>query len=451
MPVQSLRSTPTNTVTIKDLIAIIRLPFRKDRELYRSIHQILGFYPHDIRPYREALMHKSAAARGERGQRINNERLEFLGDAVLDAVVGDIVFRHFPNKSEGFMTNTRSKIVQRETLNRIAIEMELDRLIQSNGHARSAHNSYMCGNAFEALVGAVYLDRGYSYCMQFMEKQILKRLVDIDKVAYKEVNFKSKLLEWSQKNRIKMEFVLVEEGKEEGKNPTFVTRVMIEGINCGIGKGYSKKESQQEAAKEALMQMRRQKSLERSVFDAKGKRTAMEEQPIALLPEVPMTEEKTEVKENKPRQQERRAKKQQKKVDQQSQAEPVAKPEAEPAKQEQKQSTAEQKSQDKAGEKPAEKQKRNRRKPAKKVDAQPDQQPAVDTQDNAAEEAPQTTSNEEKAPRRRRPARRRPAKGSAEATPQDGVEIDFSSVSMREKTRDEIIAEAEAQAFGPAE
>ena len=188
---------------LNDLIDRIRLPFRKDKELYLSLYNVIGFYPHDISHYKLALMHKSVMHRNKKGKPLNNERLEFLGDAILDATVGDIVYRHFPGKREGFLTNTRSKLVQRETLNRLANEMGINRLIMSSGRS-SSHNSYMGGNAFEALVGAIYLDRGYDACMRFIERRILGKMINIDRVAYKEVNFKSKLIEWCQKNRIKM-------------------------------------------------------------------------------------------------------------------------------------------------------------------------------------------------------------------------------------------------------
>ena len=125
---------------IKDLIDRVKLPFRKEKELYSSLYEIIGFYPRNISYYKQALLHKSMARRNEKGKPMNNERLEFLGDAVLDAVVGDIVFRHFEGKREGFLTNTRSKIVQRETLGRLAQEMGIINLIKSNGHT-SSHNS----------------------------------------------------------------------------------------------------------------------------------------------------------------------------------------------------------------------------------------------------------------------------------------------------------------------
>ena len=198
---------------LSNFIDRIKLLFRKDKELYLSLYEIIGFYPHNIELYKTALLHKSIARRNEKGKPVNNERLEFLGDAILDAVAGDIGFQHFPGKREGFLTNTRSKLVQRETLNKLAQEMGINQLILSNGRS-SSHNSYMGGNAFEALVGAIYLDRGYNACMRFMKKRILAQMINIDKVAYKEVNFKSKLIEWSQKNRVNMDFKSLEEKKD---------------------------------------------------------------------------------------------------------------------------------------------------------------------------------------------------------------------------------------------
>ena len=143
---------------LNNLIDRIKLSFRKDKELYSSLYAILGFYPRHIDNYKMALMHKSIMHRNSKGKPVNNERLEFLGDAILDAIVGDIVYHHFPGKREGFLTNTRSKLVQRDTLNKLSQEMGIDQLILSNGHSAS-HNSYLGGNAFEALVGAIYLDK----------------------------------------------------------------------------------------------------------------------------------------------------------------------------------------------------------------------------------------------------------------------------------------------------
>ena len=268
----------------------LRLPFRKEKELFSSLYSILGFYPQNIEYYKMALMHKSVAKRNAKGKPVNNERLEFLGDAILDAVVGDIVYRHFEGKREGFLTNTRSKLVQRDTLNKLAQEMGINQLILSAGH-NNTHNSYVGGNAFEALVGAIYLDRGYNYCMKFMQKQILQKLINIDKVAYKEVNFKSKLIEWTQKNKVRLDFKLISQGKDNTGSPTFNYKTLIEGLEGASGLGYSKKESQQNAAKETLQRLKREPQFIDAVFEAKGNRTKMEESPILNVPD---TEEKND-------------------------------------------------------------------------------------------------------------------------------------------------------------
>lgn len=221
-------------------------------------------------------MHKSVARRNDKGKPVNNERLEFLGDAILDAIVGDIVYARFPGKREGFLTNTRSKIVQRETLNRLANDLGITKLILSSGHSQS-HNSYLGGNAFEALVGALYLDHGYTACMKFMQRQILGDLINIDKLAYKEVNFKSKLIEWTQKHKVCLEFKPLSFGKDKEGSPTFSFQVVLEGIACGEGNGYSKKESQQEAAKVTLQRIRKEAKFADKIFAAKKQRIALEE------------------------------------------------------------------------------------------------------------------------------------------------------------------------------
>lgn len=274
---------------LRNMISRVRLPFQKEKELYLSLHKVLGFYPNHIGYYKQALMHKSVVAR-EKGKRINNERLEFLGDSILGAVVSDIVYKHFERKGEGFLTNTRSKIVQRPTLNRLAEEMGIIHLIKYNSNI-SSHNNYTGGNAFEALVGAIYLDQGYKACMKFVEKQILSHLINLDKVAYKEVNFKSKLLEWSQKNRIQIEFVQTDMHKDEKGSPVFSCMVMLEGIEGCPGTGYSKKESQQIAAKETLNRLRKNPKFIDEVFAAKTNRTKMEEEPVQCVPD---TEEKVD-------------------------------------------------------------------------------------------------------------------------------------------------------------
>jgi ribonuclease-3 len=270
---------------LRDIIDRVKLPFRKEKELFSSLYEILGFYPHNIEYYKMALMHKSIRRRNDKGKPLNNERLEFLGDAILDAAVGYIVYRHYEGKREGFLTNTRSKLVSRETLGKLATEMHLSNLLLSAGHSTS-HNSYVEGNAFEALVGAIYLDRGYDACLEFFEKRILGKYIDIDKVAFKEVNFKSKLLEWSQKNRVKLEYKLIKQKKDENGSPVFSFVVLLEGIEGERGSGYSKKEAQQLASKDTLQRLKREPQFVEAVFNAKTSRTQMEEEPAMAVPDT---------------------------------------------------------------------------------------------------------------------------------------------------------------------
>ena len=289
---------------ILNLFDRMKLPFRKNKEFLSALYDILGFYPHNLDIYRIAFSHKSLSyhrdndakvsgkdrkggAKERRKPRtentskpLNNERLEYLGDAVLESVVSDILFRHFPNKREGFLTSTRSKIVQREALNHLAADMGLEKLILAAQGTRMAHTN-IGGNAFEALMGAIYLDRGYKHCHWFISNRVIGRYIDLENVAQKEVNFKSKLLEWSQKNRINISF---KDSADDNKG--FKTIIVMEGITLARGNGRSKKESQQEASKEALTRMRREPKTYDNIFRAKEKRTAMEAEESFALPKI---------------------------------------------------------------------------------------------------------------------------------------------------------------------
>lgn len=294
---------------ILNLFDRMKLPFRKNKEFLSALYDILGFYPHNIEIYRIAFSHKSLSYRRDADSKkggkdrkannrdrkprsentskpLNNERLEYLGDAVLETIVSDILFHHFPHKREGFLTSTRSKIVQREALNRLAADMGLEKLILAAQGTRMSHTN-IGGNAFEALMGAIYLDRGFKTCQWFINNRVIGRYVDLDNVAQKEVNFKSKLLEWSQKNRININFKDSACDGEKG----FRTVISIEGITIARGSGRSKKESQQEASKEALTRMRREPATYDSIFRAKEKRTAMEAEESFALPKIDTIED----------------------------------------------------------------------------------------------------------------------------------------------------------------
>ena len=243
-----------------------------NKEPYSSLYKILGFYPDNIHLYEQAFLHKSSSVESGDGRWLNNERLEFLGDAVLDAVVADIVYKHFQNKREGFLTNTRSKIVQRETMNRVAVELGLDKMVVYSAKLSSHHN-HMYGNALEALIGAIYLDQGYEVCYNFIQNVLIKKYVNLETIARKEVNFKSSLIEWSQKNKLEISFDLIESFTDNDGNPVFQTGVTLSDTQIGVGIGYSKKESQQSAAKMAIKKLRTDKTFQQFISELKKKKT----------------------------------------------------------------------------------------------------------------------------------------------------------------------------------
>ena len=243
-----------------------------NKEPYSSLYKILGFYPDNIHLYEQAFLHKSSSVESGDGRWLNNERLEVLGDAVLDAVVADIVYKHFQNKREGFLTNTRSKIVQRETMNRVAVELGLDKMVVYSAKLSSPTN-HMNGNALAALIGAIYLDQGYEVCYNFIQNVLIKKHVNLETIARKEVNFKSSLIEWSQKNKLEISFDLIESFTDNDGNPVFQTGVTLSDTQIGVGIGYSKKESQQSAAKMAIKKLRTDKTFQQFISELKKKKT----------------------------------------------------------------------------------------------------------------------------------------------------------------------------------
>ena len=270
---------------ISNYIDKMRLLFVREKKPFLRLKAIMGFYPHNLRFYQQALIHKSAARleleevqkhkrEGKntpqtKAPRMNNERLEFLGDAVLGAVVADILYRHYGNKQEGFLTSLRSKLVCRSTLNKLAVDMGLDKLIRHTGAVTTAHNSFMSGNAFEAFVGAIYLDRGYRLCYRFIEEKVFGQYINIDQMAHEEQNFKSALIEWCQKRQLQFTFTQKEgHDSTNHKVPVFHSSVCIEGIPCGTGTGFTKKESDQHAAQQAMRRIKRDKQLQAGIRNA---------------------------------------------------------------------------------------------------------------------------------------------------------------------------------------
>jgi len=284
-------------LSIENAIDHVRLLLRKDKEPYLRLYNIMGFYPHDLSLYRVALMHRSTTSTNRQMRHINNERLEFLGDAILGAVVADIVYERYKNQQEGFLTTLRSKIVKRETLNDLAVKIGLDKLLIHSDRLVSSHNNYMNGNAFEAFMGAMYLDRGYDYCMYFIRERILGRYINIDKMSQKEENYKSKIIEWCQHYQCQFDFVITNEKMEAGNAPKFYAEVIVENVSCGKGSGYSKKESHQNAAQQAFKKVQSDVNFVNSIMERRNQRINGKTEPQQQ--QQPQPVEKKEVKQEK--------------------------------------------------------------------------------------------------------------------------------------------------------
>ncbi|MEY3053256.1 MAG: hypothetical protein RLY31_3041 [Bacteroidota bacterium] len=222
--------------------------FHKDREFARKLRPLVGFTPADLSIFRLAFSHKSNSS--EKTYAIqNNERLEFLGDAILGTIVGDYLFRKYPNANEGFLTKMRSKIVKRNTLNKIGDKMGLDMLLQDFSQIRLSRS--MLGNAVEALVGAVYLEKGYAGTRRFVIRKILRNYVDIHELELYDDNYKSQLLEWCQKNGQSVSYKLIARYKFE-KRDRFKVAVMIDGQKVATADDFNKKSAEQTASEKAL-------------------------------------------------------------------------------------------------------------------------------------------------------------------------------------------------------
>lgn len=226
------------------------IPFSRNRKLVRKLSPIIGFVPTRIRLYEMAFIHKSASIVMPNGDVINNERLEYLGDAILDAVVADFLFKNFPDKDEGFLTKMRSKMVKRKHLNLLAYRIGLNQLIVSHTSPVNV-TKHLYGNAFEALVGAIYLDKGFRKACLFVER-IINRYVDIEKLKHSDSDYKSKLIEWAQKKKVEVIFDSHEEINDINNSPQFVSYIKMMNEELGRGIGHSKKEAEQKAAKSAL-------------------------------------------------------------------------------------------------------------------------------------------------------------------------------------------------------
>jgi ribonuclease-3 len=228
-----------------------KLYLSPNRKYVKSLKNLLGFVPGNLSLYRLAFRHKSVAQNVKKGVKNSNERLEFLGDAVLGSVVAEVLFKLYPYEDEGFLTELRSKIVNRVNLNQLARKLGFEQLIQyDNRMVNSSRQGSLLGDAFEALIGAVYLDKGYDFTKSFLINHIIKSHIDIHRLEQTETNFKSKLIEWCQRHGKDITFELIE-NQEGESNKLFTVQASIDGEIMGQGKEFNKKNAEKLAAEKA--------------------------------------------------------------------------------------------------------------------------------------------------------------------------------------------------------
>ncbi|MBN2175166.1 MAG: ribonuclease III [Bacteroidales bacterium] len=224
--------------------------FSSNKKLTVAVKNIFGYYPANIHLYQLAFRHKSVAKEVVNGLKMSNERLEYLGDAVLSSVIADYLFKKFPYKEEGFLTEMRARIVSRSQLNKLSKKLGFDKLIKSEMFC-SSHSKSLHGDAFEAFVGALYLDKGYKFTKKILINRVIEVHMDIDKIENEDTNYKSQLIEWSQREKIPIEFKVVNEiGNGYGKQ--YVVDIVIQEDIYSSGTDYSIKGAEQIAAGKAI-------------------------------------------------------------------------------------------------------------------------------------------------------------------------------------------------------
>jgi ribonuclease-3 len=227
--------------------------FAKDKVLYSAIKNLLGFYPRNIYLYKVALSHKSAPQVWLKGQQVNNERLEYLGDAVLSSIVADYLYKKFPYQNEGFLTEMRSRIVSRSRFNKLSLKMGLNKLIfQGNGSFTSSKSIF--GDTFEALIGAIYLDKGYNFTKRVVIRRIIDVHLDVDEIERTDTNFKSRILEFAQREKRQLEFRVVQE-IGEGHRKQYLVELFLDNLPVSRGQDFSIKGAEQIAAEKACEEL----------------------------------------------------------------------------------------------------------------------------------------------------------------------------------------------------
>jgi ribonuclease-3 len=225
------------------------------REFSSRLKRMLGFTPGNLKLYEIAFIHRSATFTLPDGKKVNNERLEYLGDAVLDAILSDYLFEKFPDASEGFMTKIRSRIVNREVLNQLAVSMGINEILISN--VSSVHpTKNLYGDALEALIGSVFLDKGFRKTKGLFIRNVFNKYLDLNMIVNTDTDYKSLVFEWVQKHKSNLLFTYNEEYDFNLKKSVFSTVLFIDREELGAGHGTSKKEAEQEAACQAWIRLK---------------------------------------------------------------------------------------------------------------------------------------------------------------------------------------------------
>ena len=233
------------------IVAFLKYVFRLDKRFSKSIKKITGYYPNHLDHYKTALIHRSKSLRAKGGFLINNERLEFLGDSVLDLLIGEYLYKKFPDKQEGYLTQCRSRIVNGDNLSELTKHIGLDKLVKSSVKT-SIKGVHLYGDAFEAFLGALFLDRGFKVAGKFIYKTVLPNYIDLVEVEHHNHNYKSQMIEWGQKNRYTVSF---KTALDAPGSKYFLSLVFIDGKEMGSGVGISKKEAEQLASKMCLQKI----------------------------------------------------------------------------------------------------------------------------------------------------------------------------------------------------
>ena len=404
---------------------------------------MFGFIPHNIELYKLALIHKSASIVLADGQHINNERLEFLGDAVLECVSSDYLFIEYSDKNEGFLTKLRSKMVSRQMLNEVAKRIGLDKYVITHS-SNNLSQKHIYGDAFEAMMGAIYLDQGYEFVNRLLINKLFVDYIKVDQLTQAETDFKSRLIEWCQKNHHTIHFDTANDKHYSSAHPFFYSKVIIDNIEMGYGAGESKKEAEQRAAYSVSQGFSDDDCTK--LLDKLDDLDARDAKPKSRPARQPKVELKVELEIGKEPKKE--SKKESKKEPKKEPAvelseQPKSEPKSEPKEQPKSEPKAE------SGDAPAKKSRRNRKPAAKSVAAE-----VPVTEEVTAEVKPEDVveaevakaTTEEQQESASKPARRRSSSRRKSATKKDGANADSAAESAPAEAKTEAKTEAKAEA-----